>query len=111
MCRYFIFRITKQSLVRDPNHFDFVPGYRSLYGPYLLTTYEWLWNDHLSGGYHLDYRERRGFGTGPDFNYRFWPVGRGARSAIIIRVIIVPASTRTPLAPISNNRDPHLLLL
>jgi LPS-assembly protein len=76
----FYFPYYRQSLVRDPDHFDFLPGYRSLYGPYLLTTYEWLWNDQLSGGYHLDYRERRGLGTGPDFNFRFGPWGDGTNS-------------------------------
>src|SRR5207253_10278044 len=37
-----------------------------LYGPYLLATYTWWLNDDVEGALHLDYRERRGVGMGPD---------------------------------------------
>ena len=41
------------------------PGYRSLWGNYLLTDYNWLMSESLATAIHLDYRSRRGFGTGP----------------------------------------------
>lgn len=67
----------RRSLKRHPNHWVFVPGYRSKYGAYLLTTYEWYWNDRLSGAVHLDERSRRGFATGPDVNYNLPQFGEG----------------------------------
>lgn len=65
----FYYPYYRRRIARDPNNFVFVPGYRSLYGPYLLTSYNWYWNDQLDGTLHLDVREKRGFGVGPDFNY------------------------------------------
>lgn len=67
----------RRSLKRHPNHWVFVPGYRSKYGAYLLTTYEWYWNERLSGAVHLDERSRRGFATGPDVNYNLPRFGEG----------------------------------
>jgi LPS-assembly protein len=43
-----------------------MPGDDSLFGPYLLSTYTWRLSDHVEGKIHLDYRERRGIGAGPD---------------------------------------------
>ena len=100
----FYFPYYWHSLVRDPNHFDFTPGYRSLYGAYLLTTYKWFWNDQLSGGYDLDYRERRGFGTGPEFDYRFGPWGNGTLSYYYARDND-PLTDPNTGAPIPHNRD------
>ena len=62
---------------RHPNNFEFTPGFRSLYGPYLLGTYNWYANDKLSGGVHLDYRQKRGLGFGPDLNYDLGRWGKG----------------------------------
>jgi lipopolysaccharide assembly outer membrane protein LptD (OstA) len=45
-----------------------LPGYRSAYGPFLLNTYTWYLNDAADGKIHLDYREKRGVGAGPDLN-------------------------------------------
>ena len=50
------------------NNWNFTPGYRSAYGPFLLTTYTWWLNDPVDGALHLDYREKRGLGVGPDLN-------------------------------------------
>ena len=54
----------------DPqaNHIDFVPGYRSSYGAYLLSSYNWYLDRHIDGVLHLDYRTERGVGSGLDFN-------------------------------------------
>jgi len=38
----FYFPYYYHSLENDPNHFTFLPGYRSTYGPYLLTRYDWV---------------------------------------------------------------------
>jgi len=59
------------------NHFDFTPGYRSVHGPYLLTTYKWYSAEALDGGIHVDYRQRRGIGVGPDLTYRLGKLGDG----------------------------------
>ena len=64
----FYFPYYKRSLGLHPNEFNFAPGYRSAYGPYLLTTYTWWLNDTMNGVVHADYREKRGVGVGPDLN-------------------------------------------
>ena len=67
----------RRHLDRHPNNFVFVPGYRSLFGPYLLTTYNWFASTNLGGAIHLDYRQKRGFAGGPDFFYDLGPAGDG----------------------------------
>ncbi len=66
-----------RSLERHPNNFTFTPGYRSLYGPFLLGTYNWTLSDELNGKIHLDWRQRRGLGVGPDVNYDLGAWGAG----------------------------------
>ena len=62
----FYFPYYKRNLGPRSNNFTTTPGYRSRYGPYLLNTYNWYVGDVADGKYHLDYREKRGTGTGPD---------------------------------------------
>ncbi len=62
---------------RHPNNFEFTPGMRTIYGPYLLGTYNWYANEKLSGSVHLDYRQKRGVGFGPDLNYDLGLWGKG----------------------------------
>jgi lipopolysaccharide assembly outer membrane protein LptD (OstA) len=69
-----VFRIPLQ---RTPNRWTATPGYRSKYGPYLLTAYEFYWNERLSGAMHFDERLRRGPGVGPDLSYRLPEFGEG----------------------------------
>jgi LPS-assembly protein len=59
------------------NNFDFVPGYRSYYGPFLLSRYTYYLNDELDGTARVDVRQRRGVGLGPDLNYHLGPWGEG----------------------------------
>ena len=66
-----------KALGRHPNNFAFTPGYRSLYGGYLLGAYNWVCTTNLEGTVHLDYRTRRGVGTGLDFNYDLGRAGQG----------------------------------
>ena len=56
----------RRSFGRHEENFAFLPGYRSEYGPYLLTTFNWYLNENLDGAVHLDERVDRGFGVGPD---------------------------------------------
>ena len=64
----FYFPYYRRNLGFHANNFNFLPGYRSAYGPFLLTSYDWFLGDEADGKLHLDYRERRGVGTGPDLN-------------------------------------------
>ena len=59
------------------NNFNFVPGYRSSYGPFLLSSYQWFLNDQLDAIIHADYRIRRGVGVGPDLNFHLGDWGNG----------------------------------
>ena len=67
-CRRFIFRITGATSGRTRTTGILCRGYRSSYGPYILDTYTWWLNDAVDGKFHLDYREKRGPGVGPDLN-------------------------------------------
>lgn len=63
---------------RHPNNFVFVPGYRSLFGAYLLGTYNWTTiATNVSAAIHFDYRVKRGFGGGPDLTYDLGSYGKG----------------------------------
>ena len=64
----FYFPYYKRNLGAHANNLSLMPGFRTAYGPYLLATYTWWLDDELDGAVHLDYRERRGVGAGPDLN-------------------------------------------
>ena len=59
------------------NNFNFVPGYRSSFGPFLLSSYNFFLTEELDGAAHVDYRERRGVGLGPTLNYHLGRWGDG----------------------------------
>ncbi|MGA1236915.1 MAG: LPS-assembly protein LptD [Limisphaerales bacterium] len=65
----FYFPYMRRALGERVNRVSVLPGYRSLYGPYLLGSYEWYWEEKLGGVVHADYRVKRGFGTGLDLSY------------------------------------------
>ncbi len=73
----FFFPRFRHSLKRHPNNWAFLPGYRTTFGPYLLSTYNWYYSDELDGAIHLDWRERRGFGVGPDVGLHLGQYGEG----------------------------------
>lgn len=73
----FYFPFYRRSLKEQANHISFTPGYRSLYGPFLLTSYNWYWNKQLEGVVHLDGRLERGVGFGPDFKWNLPRFGEG----------------------------------
>jgi LPS-assembly protein len=62
----FYFPYYKRNLGQHPNNWEFEPGDRGIYGPYLLSAYNWYGNGLLDGTLHMDLRERRGVAGGPD---------------------------------------------
>jgi len=74
----FYFPYYRRNLGPHANNFNVMPGFRSKWGPFLLTSYVWYLNDELDGTLHLDYRLNRGVGLGPDFNYHFGQWGSGS---------------------------------
>ncbi len=74
----FYFPYYERNLGPHANNFDAIPGYRSSFGPFILGSYTWWLNDELNGKFHLDYRQERGVGVGPDFNYDLGRWGEGS---------------------------------
>jgi len=73
----FYFPYYHKSLDRHPNNYEFLAGYRSAWGPYLLNTYNWYWNERLNGSLNLDLRGERGIAGGPDFHWHDRTFGEG----------------------------------
>jgi len=71
----FYFPYYKRKLDAPANHFGLLPGYRSRYGVFLLSSYTWSLNEQLDGVLHADYRTKRGVGAGPDLNAHLGPWG------------------------------------
>jgi len=59
-----------RSLDSHDRFFQFVPGYSSRLGGYLLTAYNYRLAENLRGITHLDYRSKRGVGFGQDFVWK-----------------------------------------
>ncbi|MBI3417751.1 MAG: LPS-assembly protein LptD [Verrucomicrobia bacterium] len=72
----FYYPYYRRSLERHPNNWVLTPGYRSRYGPFLLSTYNWHFGTNFDAGLHLDYRQRRGFGLGPTINFDGGELGK-----------------------------------
>ncbi|MDD5680136.1 MAG: LPS assembly protein LptD [Candidatus Omnitrophica bacterium] len=56
---------------------DIVPGYDKDWGAYALTAWRYYFHPDSKGHIHLDYRTRRGLGTGVDYNYGLRKFGKG----------------------------------
>ena len=64
----FYFPYYRRNIGPHANNWNFVGGFRTSYGPYIMDTYTWWLNDAVDGKFHVDYREKRGPGVGPDLN-------------------------------------------
>jgi LPS-assembly protein len=64
----FYFPYYQRNLGVRANNFTFAPGFRSTYGAFLLSTYNWYLGTNADGRIHADYRAKRGVGLGPDVN-------------------------------------------
>ncbi|HWN94686.1 MAG TPA: LPS assembly protein LptD [Methylomirabilota bacterium] len=62
---------------RHPNNYEFLAGYRSSWGAFLLNTYNWYWNERLNGAVHFDLRSKRGLAGGTDFQWHDRAFGEG----------------------------------
>jgi lipopolysaccharide assembly outer membrane protein LptD (OstA) len=58
----------KRTFGDHPTNFEFIEGYRSLFGPYLLSAFNWYGLGPIDGTIHFDLREKRGLAGGPDFD-------------------------------------------
>ncbi len=76
----FYFPYYRRTLDKQPSHVTLTPGYRSRYGPYLLSAYNWHWTTNFAATFHLDYRQRRGVGLGPAVQYDLGRLGEGEAS-------------------------------
>ena len=99
----FYFPYYVRSLSDSGNNFNATPGYRSRYGPFILGTYNWVLNPYFDGELHLDYRQKRGVGGGPDINYHFGRWGEGTLSYYYTRDD--NPGTNGLLAPVRDNRQ------
>jgi LPS-assembly protein len=62
---------------RHPNYWVVTPGYRSAYGPFLLTEYHYYVNDKIGLSLEMDERFKRGPGVGPGVQYDLGRAGHG----------------------------------
>lgn len=76
---------TRRSLEYHPNFWTLTPGYRSLFGPYLLTAYHYRFSSELEAAMHFDYRQKRGLAGGPDVTWNSPTVGEGKLRYYITR--------------------------
>jgi lipopolysaccharide assembly outer membrane protein LptD (OstA) len=75
----------RRRLERHPRFWTFVPGYRSKYGPFLLSSYNWDLNEHLRATVHVDGYVKRGVGLGPDLDWKLPRWGDGIVKYYYIR--------------------------
>ncbi|HEY0549387.1 MAG TPA: hypothetical protein VGF13_07260, partial [Verrucomicrobiae bacterium] len=73
----FYFPYYHKSLERHPNNYDFLAGYRSEWGPFLLNTYNIYWNRRIHTALNLDLRGQRGIAGGPDLFWHGKNIGQG----------------------------------
>lgn len=64
----FYYPYFRHSLSLHANHLMIMPGDDSAFGPFIYGIYDWKFGDDLDGRFHLDYRQKRGVGLGPDLN-------------------------------------------
>jgi LPS-assembly protein len=74
----FYYPYYRRNFKQHPNNWEFVPGYRGIFGPYLYSAYNWYGNGLLDGTIHFDERERRGLAGGPDLALHLGTWGEAA---------------------------------
>ena len=99
----FYFPYLHRRLDGIPNNFTFTPGYRSAYGGFLRSAYNWSLNDYLSGAIHLDGFQKRGVGIGPEIRYNAGEFGQGTLGGYYIHDL-EPGSDPAG-APIKDDRN------
>lgn len=67
------------------NNFSVTPGYRSAFGPFLLGSYNWVWGTNFDGSLRLDYRLKRGIGTGADVEWAIPWLGSASAKYYFLR--------------------------
>ncbi len=73
----FYFPRYRRYLQRHPNYWVLEPGYKSQFGPYLMTSYNWFWDERLESSVTLNAYAKRGVGFGPNFSYNLPKFGDG----------------------------------
>ena len=68
----------RRNLGKHPDNFEFVPGFRSSWGAFLLGAFNWYGDSNLDGTIHLDERTRRGLAAGPDLLFHLGDYGQAA---------------------------------
>ena len=101
----FYFPYYRHSLKRHPNNWVLLPGYRSSFGPYLLSTYNWYYSDAVEGAIHLDWREQRGPGLGPDLGLHLGEYGEVKLKYYYTHDSEPNYDNITTTVPISENRQ------
>lgn len=66
-----------RNLERHRTYWRFTPGYRSLWGPHLLSSFHFPVTTNIAGAVNLDLYQKRGFGVGPDLLWDFQRWGYG----------------------------------
>lgn len=67
----------KRDLTTHSSFWKVVPGYRSLYGPYLLNSYHFPISTNVTGVANVDLYQKRGVGLGPTVLWEDTPIGKG----------------------------------
>ena len=67
----------RRNLKQHPWNLHLRPGYKSEWGGFLLSSIRWPGNEAFGGEFNLDYREKRGFGFGPNIQYNSPDWGQG----------------------------------
>ncbi len=61
---------------------DFVPGYSSRWGAFLLSSYSYNVHPNVEGTTRLDYRTKRGVAVGQDFKWNNWREDYGLKGGL-----------------------------
>jgi lipopolysaccharide assembly outer membrane protein LptD (OstA) len=73
----FYFPHYRRDLKKHGNFWIIAPGYRSQYGAFLVTSYNWFWNERLDGAININGYTERGVGVGPDLRWHLPRLGEG----------------------------------